>query len=1080
MAAAGQLVIRIQGDSSRLEKALSKASKKMKAFEGAAKKVGIASAAIGAGILAVGFKAVRAAQAQQIGITKLDAALGTAGTSYAKMRDEIEALATSQQALTNFGDDQTRDMLTRMVSGSGDAAGSLKALATAQDLATHMTKQGGNAMRAQKTAAELVARALAGDVVGLRTYIPQVTAAMSATEALAMAEERFGGLAAAAADPVIQMTNDLGDLKEQIGNALLPAFVGITSKVAEFARTFNAWVKDNEALVNRIVVAVAALGGFLVVLGGTALMLALVSAGIRQLAMLGKVVTLVTWAWSKAQAALNLIMSLNPLGLLVLAIGALVVGVILAVKYWDKLSGVVQKAWDWFLKLSPPIKLVALSLALPLFPIIALIAGIVRLAKNWDAVWGAILRGFSFYTEGIKSNFQLGFGWLLPGGLLHKALSWLRGTLTAFWRRVSSVWDVVAGFLGLGMETDVEKFKEETESKWAVLKPVLDVGIGLASGNLLLLWKGLQGSWKLIDQTVQPLVVAVHWVADIAKGLWKLLGIAWAGLASTVLSIGAAFATDALTLWTLLKAGWDNLASRTLHPVLALVSGAAKALWDKLTEWWNALFSSGSSRRRAASTKNVLRIPAAAFALATDVVTEIMRKLVGVWKKVASGASTLRSRLPIGGSFFLVNRYAGKVIYNALKAQWDALTDTLTVAWDWATSAATSFAGTIAGTVSAAWDWAASSATKFQFHTVPKVGIVAAWRWAAASASAFAGKIAGTVTAAWDWAASSATDFVASITGGTKTVSLDATATVFTDMRAWLRNIYVALTQGALIASLRDTGATPISIASVGTTSAAALAVEGKTLRRHASTGGGTVNEQLLLLTGIQATLGLIGARILSGFRAVVTGLANVAKVVKDSAARISTPSVDAGDITDHVDETPKTKTPPEETPQPPTPTPTPPVATSSDAHTAWAVVTTGAWATVSTNYVGGAVLYRQERTITERRYVRTTYTDGRPPHNHSPEDRERVESRTISSDDHSAATGASGSRGARGALTGPVRRSAPVLAGRAAGGAANFNFNITVDTSGGGASMWQTFERDFRRMIRKLQREGLLPLAPA
>ena len=856
----------------------------------------------------------------------------------------------------------------------------------------------GNVMLPQlKAAATWLAEALAhfGTDEGqalLAEYTEKVTAAFAA---MGRTVEAIGSKLRPVADGIKVFTENsllwksaLAAVSVVIVAMLIPSIIAlgvalatnpVIAAIAAFAGLLAVvgWVDRRFGRLPAIITAVTGGLGFLtvaIVLGGKAWLMhtrAVVASSFARLKNIAitlghasamtisviatKAVAAATWLWNAALWA-------NPLVWVVAGIIALIAVIVLAVKHWDKITAAVKRAWRWFVDFIEPVNL---------------------LAKVWPSIWSAISSYFEMSMKNLRKAFELGFGWLLPGGILSRALGWLRSMLANLWRRIKSQWQSEGGILSLVFGADLPSLNESFE---------------------------------------------------YAKQNWKLIA-------------AAAFPVP-----------------------FVIVAGAAFVVFGLLRKAWNALFGGGSSRRRAASTTNVLVIPASAVSLsdAGAVVTGILSGLVKAWKRIVVGTS----KLVIGGAFFRVSAGVGKVVYDALKVQWDALTDTLTVAWDWATSAATSFAGTIAGTVSAAWNWAASSATKFKFqHTVPVVGIVAAWRWAAAPASDFAGKITGTVTAAWDWAASSVSGFVASITGGTQKVAIDATAIVFTDMRAWLRNIYIALTQGALIASLRDTGATPISIASVGTTSAVALAVEGKTLRQHASTGGGAGNEELLLFTGIQATLGLIAARILSGFNATVTGLANVAKVVKDSAASISTPVVDAGDINDYVDETPKTETP---TPEPPTTTTTPPVATSSDAHTPWVVVTTGAWATVSTSYVGGAVLYRQERTLTERRYVRTTYTDGRPPHTHSPEDRERVESRTISSDDHSAATGASGSRGARGAqgsMTGPTSRGRRGTTSAAAT-VGSSTFHINVDARG----RFDDFEQKFRKMLKQLQREGLVP----
>lgn len=56
-------------------------------------------------------------------------------------------------------------------------------------------------------------------------------------------------------------------------------------------------------------------------------------------------ITAATKAWAIAQAALNVVMSLNPIGLVVIAIAALVAGIVIAYKNSETFRRIVDKAW---------------------------------------------------------------------------------------------------------------------------------------------------------------------------------------------------------------------------------------------------------------------------------------------------------------------------------------------------------------------------------------------------------------------------------------------------------------------------------------------------------------------------------------------------------------------------------------------------------------------------------------------------------------------------------------------------------------------------------------------------------------
>ena len=57
-----------------------------------------------------------------------------------------------------------------------------------------------------------------------------------------------------------------------------------------------------------------------------------------------------------AQIALNVAMTANPIGLMIVAIGALVGGIIWLVKNWDKVSAAMQKVWDFMKRIAAWIK----------------------------------------------------------------------------------------------------------------------------------------------------------------------------------------------------------------------------------------------------------------------------------------------------------------------------------------------------------------------------------------------------------------------------------------------------------------------------------------------------------------------------------------------------------------------------------------------------------------------------------------------------------------------------------------------------------------------------------------------------
>ncbi|QNJ57072.1 tail length tape measure protein [Gordonia phage Rabbitrun] len=117
-------------------------------------------------------------------------------------------------------------------------------------------------------------------------------------------------------------------------------------------------------------------------------------------------------AWAVVQAALNVVMSMNPIGLVVIAIAALVAGVIWA---WNKFEGfrnAVKFLWELFLDTNP-IALLVKGIKWVVENFDKLLGVFSGLGKAWDKVWGWIKKGaenmgslFKRIAEGISKAFS--------------------------------------------------------------------------------------------------------------------------------------------------------------------------------------------------------------------------------------------------------------------------------------------------------------------------------------------------------------------------------------------------------------------------------------------------------------------------------------------------------------------------------------------------------------------------------------------------------------------------------------------------------------------------------------------------
>lgn len=130
------------------------------------------------------------------------------------------------------------------------------------------------------------------------------------------------------------------------------------------------------------------------------------------------ITTAATWAWNTAQTALNLVMSMNPIALTVIAIAALAAAFVVAWQHsetfrnvvtgaFEAVKGVIMGAFNW-VKDNWPLLLGILTGPIGL--------AVVAISKNWDSITGFFGGAVSFFrnvfggvTDAITAPFRSAF-----------------------------------------------------------------------------------------------------------------------------------------------------------------------------------------------------------------------------------------------------------------------------------------------------------------------------------------------------------------------------------------------------------------------------------------------------------------------------------------------------------------------------------------------------------------------------------------------------------------------------------------------------------------------------------------------
>jgi hypothetical protein len=290
--------------------------------------IGLAATAIGGAITGIAAMSVKSSFDQQQGIRSLDQALKNVGTSYAAQKQQIESLASAQQLKTNFGDEEQRKALQKLVQVSGSYDDAMAAMIPTMDLAAATEMDLG-------AAATLVARAISGEETALGRYGVEVEKGAGSTAVLTKIMEQFGGQAEANADPMIQLKNRVGDLFQVLGDDLLPILENLLPKIEAATRSIIEWTEAHPTLTKVLGLAAVAIGGILLVLGPLLLLLP----------------TMVTAIGLVSLAFVKLNLSMGVVSLVIIGIAVAIAAGILIWKNWDKIVGFVKKTIAEFTKI---------------------------------------------------------------------------------------------------------------------------------------------------------------------------------------------------------------------------------------------------------------------------------------------------------------------------------------------------------------------------------------------------------------------------------------------------------------------------------------------------------------------------------------------------------------------------------------------------------------------------------------------------------------------------------------------------------------------------------------------------------
>jgi hypothetical protein len=343
------LAINIISDASGASRGLDEASSKVDKFSSGLDKASIASAGVLAGLAGLGKQAFDAA-------SDLQQTTGSINAVFGDWALDIEQSAQSAAKAVGLSTSAYEEMAA--VIGSqlknagmsvGDATAKTQALIkTGADMAAVF---GGTAA----DAVEALSSALKGEMDPIERYGVTLNQAAIDSQMAADGTDKLTGAAATAAKTQAilelitkQTSSTTGQWSDQMGTAaeqtqiaaaqwdnaaatlgaqLLPIVTAVTEKLSEFA----TWASQNKGLVTGLAIAV----------GGLAAATLLVNGAMTAYRTIAALATAAQWLW-------NIAMDANPIGLIVLAVAAVVTGIVLLVNHFGGFQNIIKATGQVF------------------------------------------------------------------------------------------------------------------------------------------------------------------------------------------------------------------------------------------------------------------------------------------------------------------------------------------------------------------------------------------------------------------------------------------------------------------------------------------------------------------------------------------------------------------------------------------------------------------------------------------------------------------------------------------------------------------------------------------------------------
>lgn len=513
-----------------------------------------------------------------------------AGTSLKTMFMNLQPVTKQQIALFKQLGIVTEDGTNRFFDQQGKIRSLAEVSQVLQDATKNMTQQqraltletifGSDAIRA---AATLTDAGAAG--------FDQMAAAMGKVTAQEVAAARLDNTAGA----IERLKGSAETAAISFGTLLLPAIEKIAGFLERAADFFNGLSDSTKNAIVNVALVTASLLLFL----GLAVKVFQFAQAVRTMVVALNLVTAATKIWMAVTKAatvvwrlINLAFVASPIGLIITAILALIVGIVLLWKHSETFRKIVLAVWDaikkaalavvnWFREKALPILkkvwdgiVVAFQVAWKIIKfVLGLIIGYVQI---WIKIFTAV---FKFLAPGIKAVFGLVVSiiktaWSIISAIFSVIVTVVKFVFGVWWTIVSTVFKAILGIV---------------KAVWGFIGPYIIQSIQFWWGFIKKVWSWLETASQAVFNFLKGIITAVWgfigpYVIAAAKGIWDFLKKAWDGISTATSTVWNGIKNFFAALWE----GIVTLFTSARDRIIAIIDGI-KVIVEKIRNFFNQL-----------------------------------------------------------------------------------------------------------------------------------------------------------------------------------------------------------------------------------------------------------------------------------------------------------------------------------------------------------------------------------------------------------------------------------------------------------------------------------------------------------